>query len=140
MIRPEDLALLLDRVDLSPPPPGFATGQLFTTYLRIYFLDHAGRRFWIWDAKGFLCSTNDMQVVGLLLRAESTPNPDESRPHLRKGARELLFPGSALAHEAEAQKLQSAARKVAEGYRAKRLADKPDFSDGMAVLKTLGLD
>jgi hypothetical protein len=78
-------------LDPTPPAGSFSTGPLYTSPLRIY---HLTGTFWVYDYKGFLCSTEDPADLVQLLIAESA-RPTGEGPHFR--ARDLVHPGTAEA-------------------------------------------
>lgn len=110
--------------------------------------DGAKLLFHVHDSEGFICKTSSLEVIIILLTAESRPLPDPSRPLYKNGARELLFPGNAQSRESQMLALQqsvtpSRAREMAEQMRA-RMGGGPSGSSGDdmengSVVKSVGL-
>lgn len=72
-------------ISFDPPPNGFSTGPTYSSPLRIYF---QGERYWVYDRKGFLCTTDSLEEIGSLLQLEAQ-RPTNNGPY---GARESLLP------------------------------------------------
>lgn len=81
------------------PPNGFSTGGMYTSCLRIYRWEdpeNSKRVYWIYDARGFLCSVSTLTEVDEFLSAEARRPPEPfSRPRYWPKARDLAFPGTA---------------------------------------------
>lgn len=147
---PEDmLAELRSFVEVIPPALDFGHpgSPSYSSPLSIYLTSppYLNQMFWVYDSKGFLCSTSNLSILMALLAAESRPKPDPSRPALFNGARELLFPGSAVKAEANLIDMQERARQRAREMHQKRsgqmLGDPSgNLNSGDGLLKTLGLD
>lgn len=117
--------------------------------LRVYYQEKDGQLFWVYDNEGFICSTNSVQVLIILLRAEARPRPDPRRPNVKNGARELIFPGASNTSNERQADLQARARDLAQQMAARRAngpagtagsGDSLDTGPGDTTLRTIGLD
>jgi len=93
-------------INTSKPPSGFGTGSLYTSPLRIYFLElDPERRYWVYDHTGFLCSLTTLEELHQFLEMESRKAPDVLRRHYWPRARDLAYPGHAEELEVQALKI-----------------------------------
>lgn len=135
---------LKDRIHTVEPPPSFAKEEpCYTDELRVYYLKHNSQLYWIFDADGFLCSTDSLEALGALLFLQSKNKVDQTRPFYRPGARDFVYPGSAEEKEAHMLKMQSTAKSMGLATRQAMVARAlhgPKTSSADGLLKTLGLN
>lgn len=83
-------------INTDPPPPGFSTGSLWSSPLRVYYFNE---KYYVYDHKGYLCNC-ELRELRELLIAEAKRKPDDlHRPHYWPRARDFVHPGYAEEEE-----------------------------------------
>ena len=106
---------------LDSPPASLGTRDtpLATHELRISYLEYGPAKYWVEDHVGFLCSCDSLKDLGTLLAKQSESHgqhPSGSKADSKYfwvyGAREWLFPGSALARKKYLEEMYDATQAV----------------------------
>lgn len=110
-------------ISFDKPPSGFGTGEQYTNCLRVYALNDT---FYIYDSRGFLCSLQDPDALGALIRHEAErPGSVPNHPLRPTGARAFLFPAWADDREAYHASIGASVDSAREALKGQRPAAKP---------------
>lgn len=121
-------------ISFDKPPSGFGTGEQYTNCLRVYALSG---RFYLYDSRGFLCSTDDWTEVHALILAEAErPGIVPDHPLRPTGARAELFPSWAEDQEAYHASISASVDSAREALKGQKPSAKPVTK---LSLKDLGL-